>query len=465
MTSTGTLAGSVSDPEHDLLERCRDGVRRALAAGADQAEVFAMRSSEVRVQLESDDLSIARSDEDEGFGIRIRLRGVTGFASTNDGGRASLDLATEAALALARVSPADESDDLPETGGSALRAVTGLWDPAIPGEEVDSVARRVGELAERVHEMDSRLRLDSGWIGLETGWTALASSTGVEVSERTTGAQALLMGMAVDGERVGSFDHQAIDVCSLEALERELCDLPRRFAARVLSCLDARPGESFQGTLVLAPEAVASFLLPPLASALSGQAVRTGKSHLAKRKGEQIAGSRFGLCDDASLPGRSASGAFDREGMAARPLPLICAGELRAFLYNTREARAAGKSRSTGHARGGARSAPGIGPSNLVVDAGDLSPDALLDGIDRGILLRRFSGNTNPVSGDFSGVAKSSFLLRRGESPQPVQETLISGNLFELLSSLSGVGRERSWIDGRVQTPSLRFEGVSVTAG
>ncbi|MFQ5698868.1 MAG: TldD/PmbA family protein [Myxococcota bacterium] len=455
----------MSSAEGELLEHCREGVRRALDKGADQAEVFAVRSAEVRVQVEADDLSIARSDDDEGFGIRVRRRGVTGFASTNDGGRASLDEATDAALALARVSPADPRDDLPEADGPPPRPVDDLWDPAIAETEVDAVARRVGELAERVHEVDARVRLDSGWIGLETAWTALASSTGVEVSERTTGAQALLMGMAVEGERVGSFDHEVVDVCSLAALEGELRGLPERFAERVLSCLAARPGESFQGTLVLAPEAVAGFLLPPLASALSGQAVRTGRSRLAKRLGERIAGAGFGLCDDARLPGRAASGAFDREGTPARPLRLIDGGELRAFLYNTREARAAGRPRSTGHARGGARSAPGIGPSNLVVDAGDLAPADLFEGIDRGILLRRFSGNTDPVSGDFSGVAKSSFLLRREDSPQPVQETLVSGNVFELLSALSGVGRERSWIDGCVQAPLLRFEGVSVTAG
>jgi PmbA protein len=68
------------------------------------------------------------------------------------------------------------------------------------------------------------------------------------------------------------------------------------------------------------------------------------------------------------------------------------------------------------------------------------------------------------VSGDFSGVAKGSFLLRRGEPPKPIQETLLSGNLYEMLAAVSGVGRARRWIDGSVLAPFLRVEGVSVTS-
>ena len=106
-----------------------------------------------------------------------------------------------------------------------------------------------------------------------------------------------------------------------------------------------------------------------------------------------------------------------------------------------------------------------MGPTNLVVAAGDLDDDRLIAEVDHGILLSRFSGNTDPVSGDFSGVAKGSFLLRKGDPPRPIQETLISGNLYDLLASISAIGSKRQWIGGTVLTPILRLEGVSVTAG
>jgi PmbA protein len=446
-----------------LLEVCRDALSRALDKGADQAEVFAGRSSEARIQLESNDVSMARSDEEESFGIRVRLRGVTGFAATNDRSPDSLDEAVDAALALARVSPADPHDEL-TAPGETLR-VEGLYDPAVAEVGVDAVAQRAGELTERVRALDSRARVDSGWVALSTSTAALASSTGIEVAEQSSEAQALLMGMAVDGDTVGSFDYELIEVCSLGELEEQLADLPERFVSKVVACLDAKPGRSFSGTLVLAPDAVAEFLLPALLGSLSAQAVRTGKSRFKERLGQAIASDAFSLADDGTLRGRPGSRSFDREGVAPAPLSLIERGELRSFLYNTREARAVGRDRSTGHASGGSTTPPAIGPSNLVVDAGGIDEPTLLEEVEQGILLNRFSGNSDPVSGDFSGVAKGSFLLERGSPPAAIQETLISGNLFDLLDAISGVSRQRRWIGGSVLAPSIRVEGVSVTAG
>jgi PmbA protein len=214
----------------ELLDVARDTVRRALARGADQAEVFARRTHEARVQLESDDVSTARSDEEEGYGIRVRVAGSTGFASTNDPSRDALDEAIDAAVALARVSPADPHDDLAEQGERVR--VAGLFDPELAQVEVDAVARSVGELAKQVKELDARVRIDSCWISLGTAQTALATSTGIELEERSSDGQTLLMGMAVDGEKVGSFDHEVIDVCTLAELERETAALPDRVSRR-----------------------------------------------------------------------------------------------------------------------------------------------------------------------------------------------------------------------------------------
>ena len=68
------------------------------------------------------------------------------------------------------------------------------------------------------------------------------------------------------------------------------------------------------------------------------------------------------------------------------------------------------------------------------------------------------------MSGDFSGVAKGSFVLRRGEAPRPVQETLISGNLYELLGEIAAISRDRRWVEGTVLAPLVRLDGVSVTS-
>lgn len=450
--------------EAALLATCRDAVQQARRHGADQAEVFATAREEARVELETNDVARALTHEEEIFGVRVRVRGATGFSATNDPTPEALGRAVEAALALARVSPADPHDDLPAP--SARVPVAGLRDAALEELPVEAVGRMCGELAERTRDLDSRARIDSGSVAVAGLCRAVASSAGVEEVERSTDAGVLLFGMAVDGERVGSFDYISEQVRTGRELTEALATTPERFVRRIVGALDAETGESFRGTLVVTPEAVAEFLLPALSAALSAQAVRTGRSPLADKRGEPVFSAAFSLTDDGTLAGQPGSAGFDREGLPHRRLPLIERGVLREFLFNTREAHAAGRAEgSTGHASGGARGAPAIGTTNVIVDAGDTEEASLLEAVDRGVLLARFSGNTDPVSGDFSGVAKGSFLLRRGQAPRPLQETLISGNLYEMLAAISDVGRERRRIDGVVLAPCLRLEGVSVTTG
>lgn len=447
-----------------LLEACRDAVGRATRKGADQAEVFAVSSMESKVNLEADDVSLAVSNDEERYGVRLWTGGCTGFASTNDPASEALDEAIDAALALARVTPPDPHGALPEPRPG--RAVAGLCDPALEQLGVAEVGKLCGELVARTRDLDPRVRLDSGWVATSTTTCAIASSTGIEAAERTTDAEGLLFGMAVDGDQVGSFDLDQVEECSLAAFTEQIDGTPERFVRRVLQGLDAGAGETFKGSLVLTPDAVAEFVLPALVGALSAQAVRTGKSRFADRLGERVFSEIFSLTDDATLPGRPGSSSFDREGIGRAPLPLIEDGAVSAFLFNTHEARALGREGgSTGHASGGTGAPPAVGPTNLIVRAGALDREALLGEVERGILLHRYSGNTDPVSGDFSGVAKGSALLRRGSEPRPIQETLISGNLYELLAAISGVGRETRWVGGSVCAPMLRLEGVSVTAG
>lgn len=78
--------------------------------------------------------------------------------------------------------------------------------------------------------------------------------------------------------------------------------------------------------------------------------------------------------------------------------------------------------------------------------------------------MTRFSGFPDPVSGDFSGVVKGGFMIENGEITRPLIETLIAGNLFELLPRISGLSRETERIESLV-APYIRIEEVSITGG
>jgi len=80
--------------------------------------------------------------------------------------------------------------------------------------------------------------------------------------------------------------------------------------------------------------------------------------------------------------------------------------------------------------------------------------------------VHRFSGQVDPVTGDFSGVAKGADWWHCGERAYSVKETLISGNIFEgLKKNIFGISQETKIIDSNAESPTMILDGISVTTG
>jgi predicted Zn-dependent protease len=121
---------------------------------------------------------------------------------------------------------------------------------------------------------------------------------------------------------------------------------------------------------------------------------------------------------------------------------------------------------SSGHASGGPRTLPGIGPHAVVVapgQGGDLQ--ALFRALGRGLYVQRFSGTVDSASGDFSGVAKSARWIENAVSVRSLKETLISANAFELLRGSPTLASASERIMGVMRAPAALVDGVTVTAG
>ena len=94
--------------------------------------------------------------------------------------------------------------------------------------------------------------------------------------------------------------------------------------------------------------------------------------------------------------------------------------------------------------------------------AGDQSLADILRGIDRGLLVSRFSGGSPASNGDFSGIAKNSFLIEHGQITSAVSETMISGNLAEMVNHLRGISRE-TVRNGYSLLPWFAVDGITIS--
>jgi PmbA protein len=195
--------------------------------------------------------------------------------------------------------------------------------------------------------------------------------------------------------------------------------------------------------------------------------VQRGRSPLAGRLGEEVAGAAFVLHDDGLDRGGFASSPVDAEGVPRRRTALIEDGGLRNYLYDTYTARRGGAA-STGNAgRSGYRSQPAVSASNLIVAPGLLGFEGLLGEAGEGVCVTDLAGlhsGVNPVTGVFS-VGASGRAIRAGELAEPLREFTIASDLVSMLGAVKAAGAEPRWVPfgGSVSTPPLLIGAMAVS--
>jgi PmbA protein len=202
-------------------------------------------------------------------------------------------------------------------------------------------------------------------------------------------------------------------------------------------------GANFVGDVVLMPNAVAN-LVGWLLGQIGDIQLIAGSSLYRDRIGAPIASPLFGLRSRFDAPGVAAISA---DAFATPPIEIVREGRLLALapsLYG---------SRKTG--------LPHVPTASAGWDlaAGGSSRDELVAGVRRGALVGRLSMGSPASNGDFSGVIKNSFAIDDGTIGSALSETMISGNVAQMLRDIVAVSRER--LDtGAFRLPWLRIANL-----
>jgi PmbA protein len=216
--------------------------------------------------------------------------------------------------------------------------------------------------------------------------------------------------------------------------------------------------------VIFTPHGVVGALLSPLVLAFNGKTVLDGASPLKGKLGEQIFDRKLSLWDDATIAYGAGSYPFDDEGVPGQRLALVTNGLVGSFLYDLQTAASAG-THSTGNGRRAGGGFPSPAVSSLVIEKGDVSFQAMLEDMKEGLIVEEVIGaeQGNLLGGDFGGNVLLGYKVENGEIVGRVKDTMIAGNVYQVLKELRGVGQETRWVGGIVQTPHLYCSGVSVT--
>ncbi len=437
----------------DLLDEL---ISKAKARGADAADAVLVNSRSLELSQRLKEPEMVERAESQDLGLRVLIGKRQAIVSSNDWSETSLDDLADRALAMARAVPEDPHCGLAEAGELASDAPQDLelCDDGEPtAEQLVELARTCEEAALEVTGVTNSEGAEASWSRSEV---VLAASNGFSesytVSRHGIGV-AVLAGEGTAMERDYEFS-SAVFAADVD----DAAETGRKAGERTVRRLNPRKAPTAKVPVVYDPR-ISAGLVRHFASAINGVAITRGTSFLKDAMGEKIFPEGIAIVDDPHRVRGLRSKPFDAEGMANPALKLIDAGTLTSWVLDLRSARQLGQE-STGRASRGTSSPPSPATTNLYMEAGSKTPQALIADIDDGFYVTEMMGfGINNVTGDYSRGA-AGFWIEKGEITYPVSEMTVAGNLKEMFLNLTPA--DDLVFRFGTDAPTLRVEGLTV---
>ena len=431
----------------------RDTLAYAKKQSADRAKVSASCSVEKRLVVENKQFTLANTLESQKVGLGVHKDQKKGSASINNSDQAGLHQSVDDALALAKFSVADEFLVMPDAKEAPkAKPLSFMWNDRMSEIGLGDLLEFTQSMLTRLTK-DKRVAIDRLEVSTSCMWHGLYNSLGMEQHETQTSLSWSFMGMAVDGSDVSGFDYDGRSVYNWDtALDIALkqCD---EFAEKIVKNLRPVKAPTYKGQVLLTPRAVEEILLGTILYHAAGSSVMDGKSQWGDKINSQVISKLINLSDDPHNSRFSGATSFDGDGLPTSARTLVQNGVLMTHLHDCYTAKhCKTKSSATSGGPFALICAPGTGDLKTMINA---RPEMLV--------VDRFSGNIDPIKGDFSGVAKSSRYYKNGVDSGGVGETMIAGTLFETLNNVLAVSSVVEDISGSMQMPWMLVDGVSVT--
>jgi PmbA protein len=426
------------------------------------AELYELRGLSTPVRFQAGALESVKLVETTGRALRLIHEGRLGFSTTTD--LADDKVFVQNALQSAQFG-GSASFDFPERQSAEPVA---CFDAEVEQMNAADLIALGEEIVEKLRAHDPELQIDVS-VSNDVEEITLLNTSGLEVEHRRTYLSVGMDVIRTRGDDItilweSSSSHAAGEIDPTAMVERLLERL--RWSETIASV------ESGAMPVVFSSMATLCLLLP-LSAGLNGRTVYEGASPLGEKLGQQVLDPRFTFLDDGRLDFATFSAPYDDEGTPTARKALVEDGVVRQFLYDLKTAAQAGAQptgngfKMQGFGDRGFHLPPAISPTTRMVLPGDRNLGEMLRGLDEAILVEGVIGlgQGNVLSGEFSNNVSTGFLVRNGEMVGRVKNTMIAGNVYELLKDqLIGLSDRPEWVFGMLNTPAIAVDGVGVAS-
>jgi len=424
-------------------------------AGQEKAEAKVATSASVerRLVIENGEFTLANTLESQSIGCVVHKDQKKGSASTNITSPAEVDRALSHALSLASFSVEDAAlNFVPGEDAPTSKALPFMVDPKLAAMNLTGIKDLMSQFLAALTR-DPRICLDRFEMSVGVSHHRLMNSLGVNQAEDQTMLSWSYLGMARDGEEVSGMDYSGgFSFSASGFMERALSDIDA-FVTKLVGQLHPQRSPTYTGPVILSPRAVEEILISNLLYHAMGRSVMDKKSRWDKSIGSRVVSEKFTLSDNPHDHNLQGATAFDGDGIPTRRIALIENGVLKTHLHDCYSARHCGvKPTATSGA-----------PFALHIAPGQQRLSDMVRARKEILFVDRFSGNADPLTGNFSGVAKGSRLIVDGEDRGGVTETMIAGNVFTLANEILAIQDSVENLAGHILAPSILVDGVSVS--
>lgn len=428
----------------DLDKLTASIIDRLKSEGAEMAHCSAACGETREFNIDGGEFSLFRTLFDNSLSLTAVIGGRKGSVSLNSFEDSAVDRAIADCVAAANSSEPDDGWGLcPDA--NCDRFVKGAVEP-----DLDRLFFRVKELKETVEKDYPLIVMEQMIVSHDNVHSVYRNTSGAHFTKDAGYYSVSLMFSAHEGELSSSFLGSGAVTDNLDKPFIELSSI-RRDLEDVQKQIHTEPAEGkFVGTMVLCPGTLAEFTDSIVENFASDGTILDGTAIWRDKLGETVADPRLTVSFKPKDERIVCAPSYSGEGFYIDDFDFIRDGRLESFVLSLYVANKTGKKRS-----------PNSG-SGLIIKPGEKSLDEIISGIDRGILVGRFSGGAPSSNGDFSGVAKNSFLIENGKVTKAVAETMISGNLAEMLQNLRDISKE-TVSDGYTVLPYAAFDGITVS--
>lgn len=409
----------------------------------EDASVTAATNRKTELNVEGGKFTLLRTTLDHTLALQAIKGQRRGTVSGNSFEEEHIAQAVKDCVSSAEAGQPDPAWELAKEGQGDF--AKGDFEP-----DLDKLFERTKELIDSVHSEYPKVILEQVITSHTARESVYRNNHGVHYNSRSGSYSVSLMFSGHEGDKSSSFNGGGFVTYDLSKPFLEMGSVRQSLKDAENQIHTVATQGKYEGTVIFTPDCLGGMLYELLGNFVTDSVLLDGTSLWKDALNTQVADPRLTITFAPSDPRIVNGENYTGEGFLARDYDLIKDGVLKQFMLSAYAANKTGKDR-----------APNSG-SGFIVKPGDISLEDLIKNTRKGLLVSRYSGGAAGTGGEFSGVAKNSFLIEDGKVGQAVNETMISGNLAGMLKQIVGITKE-TVEDGGSSLPWLAVGGITIS--